>query len=197
MLRRILVRPWRRPCSWPGTRTARAADDPRFAADFVQGLRERGYYDLALEYLDQLRQDPETPADLKKTLDFEEGRTLIEAATHANDPDVSKEKLDQAKVKIEAFVKANPDLPADHRGPGRPGPPALRARADRGRPRRRGPGRRPRRRPSSPRPGAITRTPATPTTGPSSGSTPSSPPTPSSSRPTTPASSSASGSATR
>ena len=90
---------------------ARGADDPRFAADFVQGLRERGYYDVALQYLDLLRQDPETPAGLKKTIEFEEGRTLIEEATHSTDPDVSKGKLDQAKLKIEAFVKANPDLP--------------------------------------------------------------------------------------
>ncbi len=66
---------------------------------------------MALQYLDALRQDPETPAALKKTLEFEEGRTLIEEATHSSDPDISKAKLEQAKVKIEAFVKANPDLP--------------------------------------------------------------------------------------
>ena len=89
----------------------RAADDPRLAADFIQALRERGYYDVALQYLEALRLDPETPAALKKTLEFEEGRTLIEEATHASDPDVAKIKLEQAKVKIEAFVKANPDLP--------------------------------------------------------------------------------------
>ncbi len=90
---------------------ARAVDDPRFAADFVQGLREKGYYDLALEYLDLLRKDPATPADTRKSIEYEEGRTLIEAATHASDPDSSKEKLDQAKLKIEAFVKANPEAP--------------------------------------------------------------------------------------
>ena len=94
-----------------GLSAAMAADDPRFAVDFVQGLRERGYYDVALQYLDQLRKDAETPADLRRTLDFEEGRTLIEEATHSPDPDVSKGKLEQAKVRIEAFVKANPNLP--------------------------------------------------------------------------------------
>ena len=87
------------------------ADDPRFAAEFVQGLRERGYYELAFDYLGTLRTSPETPADLRRMLDYEEGRTLIDAATHANDPDASKEKLDLARTRIEAFVKANPDLP--------------------------------------------------------------------------------------
>jgi hypothetical protein len=94
-----------------GQGNAIAGDDPRFAADFLQALRERGYYDVALQYLDQLRHDPDTPADLKKTLEFEEGRTLIDEATHAQDPDVKKAKLDQAKVKIESFVQANPGLP--------------------------------------------------------------------------------------
>ena len=111
MLRGILARALVPALILAAFSTARAVDHPRFAADFVQGLRERGYYDLALEYLDQLRKAPETPADLRKSIDFEEGRTLIEWATHANDPDASKEKLDQAKIKIEAFVKANPDAP--------------------------------------------------------------------------------------
>ena len=111
MLRGILIRALAAALALAPASTARAVDDPRFAADFVRGLRERGYYDLALEYLDQLRRSPDAPADLKKTIEFEEGRTLIEAATHASDPDASKEKLDQAKLKIEAFVRAYPDLP--------------------------------------------------------------------------------------
>ena len=111
MLRRILQSALTPALLLAGFAEALAADDPRFAVDFVQGLRERGYYDVASQYLDLLRKDPETPVDLKKTLDFEEGRTLIEEATHSADPDVTKSKLDQAKVKIEAFVKANPDLP--------------------------------------------------------------------------------------
>ena len=51
------------------------------------------------------------PPTFKKTLEFEEGRTLIDEATHSRDPDVSKAKLEQAKLKIEAFVKNYPDLP--------------------------------------------------------------------------------------
>ncbi len=111
MLRRIVKTALAPAVILLGVAESRAAEDPRFAADFVQGLRERGYFDLAVQYIDQLRKDPETPVNLKKTLDYEEGRTLIDEATHSNDPEVSKGKLDQAKVKIEAFVKANPDLP--------------------------------------------------------------------------------------
>lgn len=88
--------------------TARAADDPRFAAGFVQGLRERGYYDLALEYLAALRADKDTPPELRARLDFEEGRALVDAATHGSDPEVSRRQFDQARDRLEAYIKANP-----------------------------------------------------------------------------------------
>lgn len=95
-----------------GAATAvRAADDPRFAAGFVQGLRERGYYDLALDYLKALRDDKNTPPEVRARLDFEEGRALVDAATHGSDPDVSRRQFDLARERLEAFIKTNPGKP--------------------------------------------------------------------------------------
>ncbi len=94
-----------------GLAETRAGDDPRVIPDFVQGLRDKGYYDVALQYLDRLRSDPSTPAEIKATLEYEEGKTLIEEATKSRDPDVSKAKLEQAEKKIKSFVNANPNLP--------------------------------------------------------------------------------------
>jgi tetratricopeptide (TPR) repeat protein len=111
MLRSLSITALSMACLLAGVGPTRAADDPRFAADFVQALRERGLYDVALQYLDALRQDPDVPGDFKKTLEFEEGRTLIDEATHSSDPDVCKSKLEQAKVKIESFVRTYPNLP--------------------------------------------------------------------------------------
>jgi tetratricopeptide (TPR) repeat protein len=88
-----------------------AGDDPRFAPGFIAALREKGMYDVAVEYINQIRDDPDFPAAAKSTLDYEEGRTLIDMATHSNDPEQSKEKLEKAKQKIERFVKAFPDSP--------------------------------------------------------------------------------------
>src|SRR4051812_6953948 len=45
---------------------------------FLQGLRERGYHDLANEYIDRLAQDPAAPADLKAVLEYESGRGLLD-----------------------------------------------------------------------------------------------------------------------
>lgn len=88
--------------------TARADDDPRFAMGFVQGLRERGYYDLALDYLAGLRASKDTPPEIRSRLDYEEGRALVDAATHGSDPEIAKRQLDQARDRLDAFIKANP-----------------------------------------------------------------------------------------
>ncbi len=94
-----------------GPTGAEAGDDPRFAADFADGLRTRGYYDLALEYLDDWRKAADAPEDFKRSVDYLEARVLIEAASRDNDPEAARDKLDRARTKIEGFVKANPDRP--------------------------------------------------------------------------------------
>jgi outer membrane protein assembly factor BamD (BamD/ComL family) len=94
----------------------RGADDPiasntETVLRFVQGLRERGYYDLTLEYLEQLRQMPEAPADLKGIIDYEMGRSLLEQAARVADLEVQLQQLEQARAKLDAFTKANPKHP--------------------------------------------------------------------------------------
>jgi outer membrane protein assembly factor BamD (BamD/ComL family) len=91
--------------------TVRAADDPRFSIGFVQGLRERGYYELALEYMAELRSSQDTPKEIRDRLDFEEGRTLTDAATHGTDPEVVKKQLEMARGRLEAYIKANEGRP--------------------------------------------------------------------------------------
>src|SRR5262249_32689207 len=76
---------------------------------FLQGLRERGYHDLATEYVDRLRKAPDTPADLKAVLDYEEGHGLLEEAASLTDLDRRREVLEQARTKLDAFAKAHPD----------------------------------------------------------------------------------------
>ncbi len=117
MLRRISISALSMALLLAGMGESRAADDPRFASDFVQApsrtrLLRRG---LAIPR-SCLPEDPETPAALKKTLEFEEGRTLIDEATHSQDPDVAKSKFEQAKVKLDSFVQANLGFTPDHRG---------------------------------------------------------------------------------
>jgi tetratricopeptide (TPR) repeat protein len=78
---------------------------------FLDGLRSRGYFDLAAEYLAALRADPKTPPERKVVLDFEEGRGLLDEATSLADLDRRRTMLEQARAKLAAFAQANPDHP--------------------------------------------------------------------------------------
>src|SRR4051794_29760329 len=81
----------------PATRAQGVPGPERtIAIRFIQGLRERGYHDLALDYLDGLRRAPDTPPDLREILDFEQGRGLLEEANVVPDLDRRRELLEQA-----------------------------------------------------------------------------------------------------
>src|SRR5262249_48072828 len=98
---------------WLSPAPATAADEAPSPASatalkFVQGLRERGYFELALEYLEGLRNAPATPPDLKTIIDYEMGRSLLDEAAHTADLERRKEMFDQARGRLDAFAKANP-----------------------------------------------------------------------------------------
>ncbi len=97
-----------------GTSPARADEDPRTIVAFLQQLKARGLHDIALEYIGQLRSDASLPADLKIGLDYEEGRTLVDEASHTNDLVLREDLLREARDKLEAFVKNHPERPESH-----------------------------------------------------------------------------------
>jgi cellulose synthase operon protein C len=90
---------------------ARAGEDPRTVVKFLQELKTHGMHEEALYFIGQLRDDASLPADLKVTLDYEEGRTLIDEASRSNDLVLRDELLRDAKEKLDGFVKANPQRP--------------------------------------------------------------------------------------
>lgn len=94
-----------------GGTSSQAGEDPRFVEGYIDGLRSRGYFDLALDAIDEARKDPATPDSLRQNLDYREAKVLVEAATRDTDPEVSLARLDKAKTKLEAFLRANPDGP--------------------------------------------------------------------------------------
>ena len=93
----------------------KAADKNALASSqemrFLQGLRDRGYHDLALEFLGNLRADPAAPPELKVVLDYEEGRGILEEASRLGDLDRKLVEFDKARAKLDAFATANPKHP--------------------------------------------------------------------------------------
>ncbi len=84
------------------------AEDPRTAEAFLTALRERGFHDLATDYIERLRDDPAIGEPLKGLLDFHEGKALTDEASKTVDLARRRELLDRAAIKLEAFAKGRP-----------------------------------------------------------------------------------------
>ena len=78
---------------------------------FIEGLRERGYYDIALVYLDKLAQRTDLPSELKELLPYERAQTLLASARDLNNTDDQRQQLDAAEAAFQQFAKASPQHP--------------------------------------------------------------------------------------
>ena len=101
----------------PATATATGAGEglsgeTALTIRFVRGLADRGYSDWALDYVEQLRKAPDTPADTRAVLDYEEAVGLGEEAAHTADLVRRGGLYDEAARKLDGFLKAHPDHPA-------------------------------------------------------------------------------------
>ena len=91
---------------WLNLATAVSGADPP-VEKLLDGLRRRGYYDMAILYLEQMRTSPDCPAELKQIIDYEVGVTLLEAADATETVSERETKLDAATEAIQKFLKEN------------------------------------------------------------------------------------------
>ena len=104
---RTCWRPWRPGCAVRRQRSAREQSE-----EFVAGLRERGLYDLALDYLTQMETSPLADAAFRERIPYHRGITLIAEARQTPDVDERTALFDKASTELEQFVTANPDSPS-------------------------------------------------------------------------------------
>ena len=76
---------------------------------FLEGLRNRRYDDMALLYLDQLEADPNLPAEVKDVLNYQRAVTLIGMARAGSDPGTQAKRLEEATAALEKFIAEHPD----------------------------------------------------------------------------------------
>lgn len=74
------------------------------AAEFLQALRERGYHDAALDYLERLKTSALVPAEFREVLLYEIGTTLIDASRTQRDLTLREKQLDEARDALTRFV---------------------------------------------------------------------------------------------
>ncbi|HEX3656498.1 MAG TPA: hypothetical protein VHV55_11855 [Pirellulales bacterium] len=86
-----------------------AAEEP--FREMLDGLRARGYYDVALDYLADMRTSKLLSESLRPTVSYEQGRTLIDAAIQQRDFTRRGRDLDEAVAKLQEFLAASPAHP--------------------------------------------------------------------------------------
>src|SRR5687767_5116830 len=78
------------------------------AKAFLDGLRDRGYYDVALDYLTAAEKNPALPASFKDVLLYERATTLIQGAHLLRDSAAREQQLDDAQKVLGQFAKEKP-----------------------------------------------------------------------------------------
>jgi len=86
----------------PAAREATAAEE---AQRFLDGLRQRGYFEMALAYLDQAANDPIVAGDFKRKIDYEAGVTLIGLSQVERAGAVREKRLDEAQSRLNRFIQ--------------------------------------------------------------------------------------------
>ena len=85
--------------------TGNASEEAR---RFLDALRQRDYYDTALDYLEMLRNDPNCPAEMKDVLSYEEGITLIAGSGSLGSTRL-QQQLDGARDAFNRFLTDHPE----------------------------------------------------------------------------------------
>ncbi|MCA9041899.1 MAG: hypothetical protein KDA65_16210, partial [Planctomycetaceae bacterium] len=78
---------------------------------FLQGLREREYFDIALYYIEQQQQRPNLDPQMATRLEYEHAALLLESASQFRNPDSRQQRLNLAAKGLQEFVEAHPDHP--------------------------------------------------------------------------------------
>ncbi len=77
------------------------ADEPVEA--FLTALRDRGYFELAVAYLDGLSSRSSVSPEIQTTLKYEQGATLVQAALAQRQLAIKGQYLDRARAQFEQF----------------------------------------------------------------------------------------------
>ena len=81
------------------------------AREFLDALRARKYYDVALDYLSTIEGNPAVPVTFKETLLYERGLTLVEGAKFQRDIAIREKWLDEGQQVLNQFITTQGSSP--------------------------------------------------------------------------------------
>ena len=77
--------------------------------EFLRAAQDRGYGEVAVDFLNSLKEQGALPADLKDTFDLEMCDSLRLSVAEAYNAAEAEKRLDAAKVHLERFLKEHPN----------------------------------------------------------------------------------------
>ncbi len=77
--------------------------------EFLRGLHGRGHGELAVHYLNQIKERPDLPDDMKTTWDLEMARSLRIAANETPNTDLQQKYIVEAQTSLDKFLKEQPN----------------------------------------------------------------------------------------
>jgi hypothetical protein len=83
------------------------AEEP--GAEFLQSLRDAGYYDVAIDYLTRAADSDLVSAEFKRVLPFEKAETLIESTAQIRDVKQWEPRLDEAETLLNQYAESATD----------------------------------------------------------------------------------------
>ena len=78
---------------------------------FVSGLKARGYFDTASDYLDAIEQRTDIDAKVRALVPYERAMVLVAESRTIRDTVVRTEKLNLAEIQLNDFIAKNPQHP--------------------------------------------------------------------------------------
>lgn len=85
-----------------------SADEP--AARFLNALRDKGYYDIALEYLEKAKVDPNVNEQFRKRIKYEKAIVLIDQVGQLSEREKIDLQLDTAQKLLQDYAANNSSL---------------------------------------------------------------------------------------
>ncbi len=79
------------------------------AQEFLDELLNRGYTDIAIEYLDKAKNSPAVPVAFKKTYLYQRGKALMKGAEMQRDQALREKTLNEAHQTFSKFIEEQPD----------------------------------------------------------------------------------------
>ena len=83
------------------------AEEP--AAEFLEVLRQRRYFDVAEQYLEKMATSSLAPEGFRDRIDYERAVILIQGASLLGNPQLQSEQLERAEQLIQKFMMDFPD----------------------------------------------------------------------------------------